>query len=347
MELAPGDQIDRFRIDAKIRSNALATVLRVRDLEDGTPYALKVLFLDRPTLQDRILVDGGAQSRLRHPNVVGLVDVLDVGGNPGLLMEYVNGPTLERVLAGPRLDLDLVRANVPGILAGVRAAHRARIVHRDLKPGNILFDIVGETMTPRITDFGLAQLLGQHRSGITASGVTLTTPNYMSPEQIRNARSADARSDLFALGAILYELVTGQRAFRNENVFAILSDITDGNYVAVRELRPDTPARFVEAIAAAMELHVDDRVADCDELWGLWAGPAASDLDEAAARPVPLVHRIAEGASPEPKARSDRRPVGDRAAEPPRALAFGAILLGALAVLVLFAVVLALLALLR
>ncbi len=288
MDLAPGVHIDRFVVEAKLRSSALATVYRVRHLDHGSLHALKVLYLDRPTLQDRILAEGRAQASLRHPNVVAFTDVLDVGGNPGLLTEFVRGPSLERVLSRVRLDLEVVEQLVPGILAGVAAAHARQIVHRDLKPGNILLDVGADRVVPKIADFGLARLLGQHRTGITGSGATLTTANYMAPETIRNARSADARSDLFALGAILYELVTGHQAFANENVFATLSEITSGHYVAVTARRPETPPRIVEAIEAAMEGDVDARVANCEELWELWAGPGAEDLATAAARPARL-----------------------------------------------------------
>ncbi|MEN0063026.1 MAG: serine/threonine-protein kinase [Myxococcota bacterium] len=288
MELATGMNVEGFGVEATLGTGALATVYRVRHLASDTLHALKVLHLTHPSVQDRLIAGGRLHAQLRHPNVVNVTDVLDVGGSPGLLMAYVHGPTLTRVLSKVRLDLDVVEQLVPGILAGVAAGHRADMVHRDLKPGNILLEVTDQTVKPRIVDFGLATTLGDHRPGLTGSGAQLVTPNYMAPEQIRNARTVDPRNDLFALGAILYELVTGRRAFQNENAFATLSDITGGHWIPVHELRPEVPDRIVEAIEAALELDVEDRVPDCETLWSIWAGPEGPDLETAAAQTVTL-----------------------------------------------------------
>ncbi|MEO0605765.1 MAG: protein kinase, partial [Myxococcota bacterium] len=153
MDLANGVHIDRYQVEAKLRATPLATVYRVRHVDESVRYALKVLHLDRPTLQDRILTEGRAQSQLRHPNVVAVIDVLDIGGNPGLLSEFVHGPTLEAVLSRVRVDLDVVEQLVPGILAGVAAAHERQVVHRDLKPANIFIDVTDGAFVPKIADF--------------------------------------------------------------------------------------------------------------------------------------------------------------------------------------------------
>jgi len=286
MELAPGSHIDRFVVEARVRSSLLATVYQLVHRGSGAAYALKILHIDRPSVRDRILHEGRGQARLHHPNVVAIAEVLDVDGSPGLLMDFVSGPPLSRVIGTGQLDLAIVKQIVPGILAGVAAAHQAGIIHRDLKPANILLDVCGDRIVPKITDFGLARLIGDHRPGLAGSGAVLTTPSYMSPEQVRDARIADERSDIFALGAILYELVTGHRAFDNDNVFGILSDISGGNWVPVRDLSPEVPDGMVEAIGAALEVEPEDRVADCEELFSIWAGRGAEDLQTVASWPV-------------------------------------------------------------
>lgn len=285
MELSTGAHIDRFLVEATIGSGGMATVYRVRHRDLDTVHALKVLHLTHPSVQDRILAEGRVQARLRHPNVVSVTDVIDVGGNPGLLMEYIRGPSLERVLGRVQLELPIVEHLVPGILAGVAAAHHENLVHRDLKPGNILLEVNDQRVLPKIADFGLVKLLDDHRTGLTASGATMGTPNYMSPEQIKNARAVDARTDLFSLGTILYEMVTGTRAFESDNVFGVLSAISGGELEPLSHRRPGLPGRIVRAIEAALALDAEDRVADCDELWSLWCADR-EPLAAAAARQV-------------------------------------------------------------
>jgi serine/threonine-protein kinase len=189
-------------------------------------------------------------------------------------MEYVDGTDLDQFLVDQSLSLDQAAHLAKGILKGVNAAHQLGLIHRDLKPANSLLAVVDRKMIPKITDFGLAKLLGDGGSGSgrTRSGMAMGTPSYMPPEQIRSAKDVDARADVFALGAILYELVTGQRAYDGDDVLQIFNDVAGGNRIPARELRPDLPLRMQRAIDGALRVDPDERIPDSDTLYRVWTG---------------------------------------------------------------------------
>ncbi len=222
------DAVDRYVVEAAIGAGAMAQVYRVRHRLLGTVHALKVLVSRHPELRERLVQEGRIQAGLGHDNVVPVTDILDVHGHPGLLMDHVDGGGLYGLLAQGPLPLADALAIFDGILAGVGAAHGMGIIHRDLKPANVLLN--GQTRVPRVTDFGLARHL-QHTDGRqTSVGQVMGTPAYMAPEQARSARQATARSDIFALGAILYEMVCGRPAFSGESLYEILGKIGRGTF---------------------------------------------------------------------------------------------------------------------
>jgi serine/threonine-protein kinase len=283
VDLAEGSRIDRYVVDGLIGRGGMATVYRVRHLQLGTLHALKVLALHSPGLAERMLLEGRVQARLSHPNVLSVTDVIDAGGGvPGLLMEYVRGPSLDEVVRVGRLPFAVIDDLVAGVVAGVAAAHHAGVVHRDLKPANILLSLSGRYVLPKVADFGLVKVIGDAAPGHTRTGTTMGTPGYMSPEQIKDAKDVDARADLFALGCILYELISGERAFSGESTFEIFDRVTRGSFPPVQEVAPHAPARMVEAIEAALVLDPASRVPSCLALWELWSG-GATDLDAAVA----------------------------------------------------------------
>jgi len=132
-----------------------------------------------------------------------------MGENPGLVMEYINGPSLDDFLGQKTLSIVHAEDIAEKLIKGVSAAHKNGLIHRDLKPANIMLDISHGQLTPKITDFGLSKILdADHQSGQTRSGIAMGTPRYMSPEQIRDAKSVDLRTDIFALGGVLYQATT-------------------------------------------------------------------------------------------------------------------------------------------
>jgi serine/threonine-protein kinase len=275
IELNPGDVIaNRYTVESELGRGGMAVVYQVLHHQLGTPCALKVLAISARTVRARLLREGQVQAALAHPNIVSVIDVVEVGDAPGLVMELVRGPSLEQLLAHAQLTLDQADDLAMGLFAGMSAAHARGLIHRDLKPANILCAITDGGLVPKVSDFGLAKIIGEESGTATTtrSGTTMGTPAYMSPEQIRSARTVDKRADIFSMGAILYELVTRQRAFPGEDLLDIFNNVANGVFVPPRDLRPDIPDRMDLAIRGALAPDRDQRIRDCPTLRAIWSG---------------------------------------------------------------------------
>lgn len=261
MELPIGTVVDgRYIVEAPLGRGGMGTVYRVRHRELGTQHALKVLHARGRTLPDRLRREGRLQGTLRHPGVVRVTDLVHVDDHPALVLEWVRGRSLAEHLAEddlPRSDWDRIAIE---LLDAVAAAHDEGLVHRDLKPGNILLEPRDGTLHPKVTDFGLAKGLGSDEA-LTSMGATFGTPAYMAPEQFVDATAVDARADVFALGAVLHELVSG-RPLR-------------GRAPVPQTLVPDVPERWRRAIDAALSPDPNDRPTDARALLAHWQGEAA------------------------------------------------------------------------
>jgi len=275
-DLEPGRVLDRYTVLSLVGRGGMGTVYQVRHNQLGSIHALKVLHWVSRTVRNRLMREGQAQSRLRHPNVVTVTDVVDVDGVPGLIMEHVDGPSLSELLREQRLPLAEADRLAEGIIRGVDAAHRAGLVHRDLKPANVLLAPGDEGYVPKVADFGLARFAEPSGSAprLTRSDTPMGTPSYMAPEQIRDASSADARSDVFSLGAVLYELVTGRRAFDGLDVVDIYDRIRTGEYTPPARLVADLPDRMRQTIERALEVDPEQRFSNCREMLSCWQGDA-------------------------------------------------------------------------
>lgn len=273
--LQPGDVVERYRVELVLGQGGMAVVYRVRHTTLNTVHALKVLQVDHPQVAARLVEEGRVQARLRHPNVVAVTDVFEAAGWPALLMDFVDGGSLDAHIAAAGLSglpLDRVEAWFRGIVAGVQAAHEAGLVHRDLKPQNILMAREtrrGQTVDlPKVADFGIARHLegtpeGRNR---TRMGTALGTPAYMAPEQIRDAANVDPRADLYALGAILYELLTGCQAFVGEDPLAVMNAAAQARFVDPRVRRPGLHGPLVDAVYGCLVVDRRFRVPDCETL---------------------------------------------------------------------------------
>ena len=271
MELFPGARVDRYEVVDVLGTGGMAVVYKVRHTTLGTHHALKVLHAPSRSMRERLLREGRAQAALRHPNIVAVNDVVEVDSSPGLLMEFVEGPTLRRFLQDTLPTWDQVDALARGMLRAVAHAHRAAVVHRDIKPANVLLSIRDRALVPLVTDFGIAKVLqdpdGQHA---TATGVAMGTPAYMAPEQFTDARSVDARADVYSLGAVLYEMCTGHMPFPQDDLMAIYVAATAGQVIDPAVHRPDLPPRMARAIRSAMDPDRDARCPTVDALLTLW-----------------------------------------------------------------------------
>ncbi len=219
----------------------MGVVYKARHLRLGRVVALKMILAGShagPEELARLHEEARAVARLRHPNIVQIYEVGEADGHPFLSLEYVEGGSLAQRLNGIPLPARQA-AELVGVLArAVQHAHEQGVVHRDLKPANVLLTADD---TPKVSDFGLAKQLDRE-AGHTQTGAILGTPSYMAPEQATGkAREVGPAADVYALGAILYELLTGRPPFRGENVWETLEQAVSQEPVPVRRLQPKVP----------------------------------------------------------------------------------------------------------
>ena len=271
-QLPLGSQVGRYEVEGLLGRGGHAVVYKVRHRRLGSLHALKVLLNQDAAMRDRLMREGRAQANLRHPNVVSVTDALEVDGAPGLIMEYVRGVTLGRLLELQKLSDSQIDAIARDVMAGVAAAHDFGLVHRDLKPGNVLLQLEADRFVAKVTDFGLVKGGGGWSDAVsTRTGVAMGTPAYMSPEQTYDAAGVDHRADIFALGAVLYEMVTGERAFGGDAIMALRA-IRVGDRRPVFELAPDLDPRWERAIEGALQVSLDARWQDVHALAEAWTG---------------------------------------------------------------------------
>lgn len=263
-----GDRIGRFRVERFLGAGGIAEVYQVRHELLDTSHALKLLPIARRGLAKRLIQEGRIQAQLQHPNVVSVTDVVEERGQIGLVMEYVEGTSLEELLReGGAMDFDEAMDLFGQILSGVAAAHMAGVLHRDLKPSNVLLAADGDAVVAKVADFGIAKLASEEATlKATQGGTPMGTPGYMAPEQITDSAIADQRSDVFALGAILYEMLSGQRAFRGGNLRELLENTLTGRYIPLRRLNPKVAEYLEQVTARAMMVSPDDRFQNCMEM---------------------------------------------------------------------------------
>jgi serine/threonine protein kinase len=320
--LSPGQNIDRYVVEALIGSGGTAMVYRVRHRQLNTWHALKVLSVTSVAIRDRMLREGRVQAELRHLNIVAVTDILEIDGSPGLLLEFIDGPSLEDALREYTLELEDGELLFLGIVSGVRHAHLHGLVHRDLKPANVLLAKTPKGYVPKVTDFGLAKILqGDAEMANTRHGIAMGTPHYMAPEQIRDARNVDQRADMFSLGCLLYELATGERTFPGDEALAIYNAITHGDFVPPTVLRPDLPDRFDLAIRGCLIVDPAARIPDCGTLLDVLRGDRGWDVSEAP-RPSGHDEEATTRQAPSPRRRLSPqsiapRPVGGTPAPAP------------------------------
>jgi len=230
-----GDFIGRYRILEKLGSGGMGMVYRAQDTNLGRMVAVKVLptgMMSDKSLRKRFVREAKAASALNHPNIITIYDIGSSGGIEFIAMEYVQGQTLRDILSSKRLPLSKALDYAIQVAQALQAAHGAGIIHRDIKPENIM--IAGKRAHPsqvKLLDFGLAKLsaLYQQGEGVdlnTIKGAIFGTAAYMSPEQAEG-KDIDARSDIFSFGAVLYELLSGRKAFQGTSNLAIINAVVN------------------------------------------------------------------------------------------------------------------------
>ena len=254
----------RYRLEAKLGSGGMSTVYLARDTTLDRPVAVKVMHREMSEQADqleRFRQEARAVAKLSHPNVVSVIDAGEDGGYPYIVFEYVEGETLKARInrVGP-LDVQEALAYAIEIARGLTVAHARKMVHRDIKPQNVLIDAEGRA---KLTDFGISRQLEQ--DGMTATGRVLGTTDYVAPEQAMG-RGADQRSDIYSLGVVLFEMLTGGVPFRADSQVGVAMKHVNEELPDVQGERPELSAATALVVERATAKDPTKRYADIGEL---------------------------------------------------------------------------------
>jgi serine/threonine-protein kinase len=272
-EIAPGTLIaNRYRVARKLGAGGMGAVYEAVQEGLGRKVALKVLlpaYAENPEAVARFQREAQAAASLGHPNIVTVTDFGSDAGVVFLVMEFLAGASLAQVIERER-SLTQGRAAwiASQVLSALAVAHHAGIVHRDMKPDNVfLTEVSGVRDVVKVLDFGIARFTEQHgnSSKLTSTGAVLGTPAYMSPEQARG-RAVDARTDLYSVGVMLYEMLTGALPFQATNYHALLFAILEETPPALAALRQDLHPGLIAAVERAMARDIGTRFQTADEL---------------------------------------------------------------------------------
>src|SRR5712691_4145582 len=302
MSLKTGTQLGPYEIIAAAGAGGMGEVYRARDTRLDRTVAIKVLpahLADEPELRERFEREARTIASLNHPHICTLYDIGRRDGIDFLVLEYLEGETLAaRLLKGP-LPLEQVLQYAVEIADALDKAHRKGVTHRDLKPGNIMLTKSGT----KLLDFGLAKLkqetapanislskLSTAQDNLTAQGTILGTLQYMAPEQLEGKeKEVDARTDIFAFGAVVYEMATGKRAFEGKSQASVIGAILKDDPPPMSSLRPMTPPALDRVVKRCLAKEPDDRwqTARDLELELKWIAESGSQAERATAAAVP------------------------------------------------------------
>lgn len=294
---------EKYELLDRIGEGGFGAVWRARELASGKLVAIKLI---RPEIVDdrslsRFVREAELSRSIHHPNVVEVLDHGTHGGRPYLVMELLEGESLEARLEKlpPPTIAELV-SWTRGALRGLAAVHSRGIVHRDLKPGNLFLTKSGDETVVKVLDFGLSRsvlgsLDGAPLESLTRTHQFLGTPFYVSPEQVRSAKRIDARSDLYSVGVILYEAIAGRRPFDGESAAAVIAAVVADEPPPLEDVRPDLPKTLSAVVSRALSKDATERFANAEEMAAALekiktnlSAVRATPRDMARVSPVPL-----------------------------------------------------------
>jgi serine/threonine-protein kinase len=264
-----GDQLDHYRIEGVAARSGMASIFRATDLNDGRQVAIKVPHPEMeadPVLFDRFKREQEIGQKLDHPGVMKVFNG-ERRSRIYMVMEWVDGHLLRNDIGnGRRMPIERAVQLSTRILDALEYIHNHGVVHRDLKPENIM---IGEGDSIKLIDFGIAGNQGSRRLTFARLSNVMGTPDYISPEQVKGKRG-DGRSDIYAMGIMLYEMLTGETPFKGPNAFAIMNERLLNNPVPPREIEPKISPELQEIIYRAIERDPKNRYAHAREFaWDL------------------------------------------------------------------------------
>jgi serine/threonine protein kinase len=265
--IQPGDQLDHYTIDAVAARSGMATIFRATDVRSGRQVAIKVPHPEMendPVFFNRFHREEEIGRLLDHPGIMKVFDD-ERRSQVYMVMEWAEGRLLRQILTEQKkLPVERAVRIAVGICDALAYIHGRGIVHRDLKPENIMVDADDRI---KIIDFGIAGRTGARRLTFAKLSHVMGTPDYISPEQVKGKRG-DARSDIYALGVMLYEMLTGKAPFQGPNPFAIMNDRLLNNPVPPREIEPAISPQLQEIVYRALERDPKNRYANAREFAG-------------------------------------------------------------------------------
>ena len=305
---------ERYRLVQRVASGGMAEIWRADDLHTDDVVAVKRLLSVESSTADyrRLLREGEALRSMSHPNIVRYLDVgLDAGDHPFIVLEWLEGEDLAARRARMALELPEALELVRQALAGLACAHQQQIIHRDISPKNLFLQRLesGETRV-KLLDFGLARYAQSVMTILTRAGTSMGTLNYMAPEQLKGRSGEgtveqDRRVDLYAMGAILYELATGRPPFVAAEPAVAMLKIISETPPWPTELQPEPPAWLEDVIMRAIRRSPADRFPSAEEMLAALEGPGASApvpeaLDRADPGPVSRAPQLPEETTEDP-----------------------------------------------
>ncbi len=291
----------KYRLGERIGSGSMGVVYAAEHATLKRPCAIKLLhrtLVDDPILLQRFRQEAARAGRLLHEHIVAVTDYDVCGGTPYLVMERLHGQTLAELCeAEPPLSLERAALFGAQIARGLGAAHAHGIVHRDLKPQNVFVTRRADgSELIKVLDFGVAKGLGDESSSAARGAGVIGTLRYMAPEQLRDPTSVDGRSDVYALGLLLFEMVAGRPAFDAPDAPSVIQQALSEGPPSLRWLRPDLPEAFVAVIERAIRRDRSERFASASELGHVlsrWTGASSASPPTDAATSDARTHRRA------------------------------------------------------
>jgi eukaryotic-like serine/threonine-protein kinase len=252
-------KIGAYRVLGELGRGGMALVYR--GLHEGLQREVAIKELLPEVLADREALsrfrrEAFALAAFRHQNIVTLYDLVEKNDLPFMVMEYVDGPTLQGLIREGALSSEVAAVVGARIASALDHAHFRHIIHRDLKPGNVMLTKAGEV---KLMDFGIAKDAGLE--ALTKQGFAVGTPSYMSPEQVTGG-AIDGRTDIFSLGVLLYESLSGARPFQGKTAGEVFARVRDGYYVPLPKVAPHVPRELCDIVRRAMQTKPAQRYAD-------------------------------------------------------------------------------------